>query len=779
MKKKILRIISAGILSMSLCFANVSAVSADEAMPQTITGEAQIQQVESSSSEDTQKTDSEDISEDSEQGMEKPSETESVSSTSSVSEDEDTENSEPQSKAEDTETVTEAVQVSSDVENLVSAAAHITDCSSDQVAEISQKIENVQNTMDSLSEDEQDILSDSREALDNAAIAVESFQNPVSDQHFLAGDGEHMNSFRYINGQSVTEALEDVSQEGAAIEAYANGESDTVVQGLKDGTISVNTADKTDLQTEADASDSQAILLGTKDTKEGIDVSQFQGKIDWAAVKKAGVKFAIIRCGYGDNDSSQDDTKWEFNVAECEKYGIPYGVYLYSYAIDTQGAKREAAHVLRLIKGHSLALPVYLDMEDNTQYEAGKSTIVSIANTFCSTIREAGYDAGVYSSTSWWNSVLSPIAYDTTIYQWVAEWESSSVHASARYQMWQYDSTGKVSGITQNVVDKDRWYGDFPAAIGESPSRTSDGTGISYQAHVQNIGWESKTRSNGETSGTVGQSLRMEAIRIGISGNSNVGVAYQTHVENIGWQNQVSSWKTAGTTGQGLRMEAIKICLTGADADRYDVYYRVQVENIGWMGWAKNGNAAGTQGYGCRMEAIQIILVDKGAEAPSSDGAAVSAAFRERTNNVSYSVHVQNFGWQENMTDGDTAGTTGRSLRLEAIQISSPLADIQYRTHIQQIGWQNGWTDEGNVSGTTGKSLRMEAIQIRLTGASASQYDIYYRVHLQNIGWTDWASNGAPCGSTGYSYRMEAIQIVLVNKGGSAPGSTSRAFYSR
>jgi uncharacterized protein YjdB len=107
------------------------------------------------------------------------------------------------------------------------------------------------------------------------------------------------------------------------------------------------------------------------------------------------------------------------------------------------------------------------------------------------------------------------------------------------------------------------------------------------------------------------------------------------------------------------------------------------------------------------------------------------------------------------------------------------VADIQYRTHVQNIGWQNGWTNEGNVSGTTGRSLRLEAIQIRLTGASASQYDIYYRVHVQNIGWTDWASNGASCGSAGYSYRMEAIQIVLVKKGSSAPGSTSRVFYQK
>ena len=231
-------------------------------------------------------------------------------------------------------------------------------------------------------------------------------------------------------------------------------------------------------------------------------------------------------------------------------------------------------------------------------------------------------------------------------------------------------------------------------------------------------------------------------------------------MQNIGWQNPVSNWGDAGTTGKSLRMEAIKISLTGADASKYDIYYRVHVQNIGWMGWAKNGEAAGTQGYSYRMEALQIVLVDKGAAAPSSQGAAVSEAFREKTTNVSYSTHVQNIGWQGNVTDGDTSGTTGRSLRLEAIKISSPVADIQYRTHV-------------------GRSLRLEAIQIRLTGASASQYDIYYRVHVQNIGWTDWASNGASCGSAGYSYRMEAIQIVLVKKGSSAPGSTSRVFYQR
>lgn len=771
--------ITAGALSAVMCLADVSAVFAGDQADQTITGGTQVQQVQSSSSESLQNEDGGGTSDAGSQDIALPSGAENVSSTSDSSE-ESTENSEPQTNSEDAGTVTEAVQASTDVENLVSAAAQIADCSSDQAAQISQQIEAVQSTMDSLSEEEQDILSGSREALDNAAAAVEVYQNPEQDQHSLVPDDGHQNSFRYLNGQPVTEALEDVSQEGDAIEAYADGESDSVVQGLKDGSISVSTAEGASLRKSGTEGtrDAQAILLGTGDVREGIDVSQWQGTIDWAAVKNAGVKFAILRCGYGENDSSQDDQKWEYNVAQCEKYGIPYGVYLYSYATDADGAASEANHVLRLIQGHTLTLPVYLDMEENGQRAKGSSTVVSIATTFCSAIRAAGYNAGIYSSTSWWNSVLSPLAYDTTFYHWVAQW-NSSVTASARYQMWQYADNGKISGITGNTVDLNRWYGDFPTPSAGNFPRTSDGTGVTYQTHVQNIGWESFNRSNGETSGTVGQSLRLEAIHIAITGNRNVGVTYQTHVQNIGWQNPVSSWETAGTTGKSLRMEAIKISLTGTDASKYDIYYRVHVQNIGWMGWAKNGEAAGTQGFSYRMEALQVVLVDKGAAAPSSGGAAVSEAFREKTTNVSYSTHVQNIGWQGNVTDGSTSGTTGRSLRLEAIKISSPVADIQYRTHIQNIGWQNGWTNEGNVSGTTGRSLRMEAIQIRLTGASASQYDIYYRVHVQNIGWTDWASNGASCGSAGYSYRMEAIQIVLVRKGSSAPGSTSRVFYQR
>lgn len=142
-----------------------------------------------------------------------------------------------------------------------------------------------------------------------------------------------------------------------------------------------------------------------------------------------------------------------------------------------------------------------------------------------------------------------------------------------------------------------------------------------------------------------------------------------------------------------------------------------------------------------------------------------------------YRTHVQDIGWQGNVSNGAISGTSGKSKRLEGICITVDNLDggIEYMTHVQDIGWMD-WTSDGDLSGTTGQSKRLEAIQIRLTGAAADTYDIYYRVHVQDTGWLDWAQNGQPAGTAGFSYRLEAIQIMLVTKGEAAPGSTATAF---
>lgn len=140
---------------------------------------------------------------------------------------------------------------------------------------------------------------------------------------------------------------------------------------------------------------------------------------------------------------------------------------------------------------------------------------------------------------------------------------------------------------------------------------------------------------------------------------------------------------------------------------------------------------------------------------------------------VKYSTHVQNIGWQNSVYDGQLAGTSGQSLRLEGITISldNPISGmrIKYQTQIQNIGWQN-WVYDGQVSGTLGKGLRLEAIKIILEGAP-SGYHIQYQVHVQNVGWQNWVQDGAMAGTQGQSLRLEGIRIRIVKAESSLTGA--------
>lgn len=135
---------------------------------------------------------------------------------------------------------------------------------------------------------------------------------------------------------------------------------------------------------------------------------------------------------------------------------------------------------------------------------------------------------------------------------------------------------------------------------------------MTVQSHVGNVGWQGAVKE-GEVSGTVGRSLRMEAfiIRCGDFLGRN-GIQYRAHVQNVGWQGWCNSGGVSGTTGKSLQMEAVQIRLAGNIASPFEVYYRVHVGGIGWMGWAKNGASAGTTGGSRRIEAIQVKLVRKG-----------------------------------------------------------------------------------------------------------------------------------------------------------------------
>ena len=197
--------------------------------------------------------------------------------------------------------------------------------------------------------------------------------------------------------------------------------------------------------------------------------------------------------------------------------------------------------------------------------------------------------------------------------------------------------------------------------------------------------------------------------------------------------------------------------------EEYDVYYRVHVQNFGWLDWAKNGEIAGTVNYGYRMEAIKIALVRKDGEGLTPVGTS-SKTFDTQ---AVYSAHVQNIGWQDEVYNGETIGTVGQGLRMEALKLDlyKPLyaGNVTYSAHIQNIGWQD-WKKDGEISGTIGKKLQMEAVKIKLTGEMADHYDIYYRAQVEELGWLEWVKDGKEAGTTGKGYRLESLEIKLVPK---------------
>jgi GH25 family lysozyme M1 (1,4-beta-N-acetylmuramidase)/LysM repeat protein len=189
----------------------------------------------------------------------------------------------------------------------------------------------------------------------------------------------------------------------------------------------------------------------------GIDVSSYQGTINWDKVKSH-IDFAILRVGVGSNNASQDDSKFKRNADECTRLGIPFGVYLYSYATTVDKAKSEAEHVLRLISGYKVPYKVWYDLEDSgTTQKCSAKLIGDMAEAFCTAIKNKGYEVGIYANKYWFTSILTDprFAYYP---KWVAQYYNECTY-QGKYVAWQYTSTGKIDGINTNV-DCNRWYGE-------------------------------------------------------------------------------------------------------------------------------------------------------------------------------------------------------------------------------------------------------------------------------------------------------------------------------
>lgn len=150
----------------------------------------------------------------------------------------------------------------------------------------------------------------------------------------------------------------------------------------------------------------------------------------------------------------------------------------------------------------------------------------------------------------------------------------------------------------------------------------------------------------------------------------------------------------------------------------------------------------------------------------------ITRTYADTTTNsahISYTAHCQKTGWQDAVTDGTLAGTTGKGLRLEAFQVrlSGVSGGVSYSSYVNGSGWQSN-VQNGATSGTTGQQKEISAVKISLTGNAANQYDVYYQIHKSHTGWSGWVKNGVTLG-TATSYKIEGLQILLVKKGNAAP----------
>lgn len=239
------------------------------------------------------------------------------------------------------------------------------------------------------------------------------------------------NSWRFVDGEQIY-SYEGASTDGATpgISLFAAEEDATShatwykSNGITSYTYKEKPTDK----------GKKISISGAK--RVGIDVSYHNGTINWEKVKNSGVSFAIIRCGYGSDFTSQDDTQFLNNVKGAQKNGIDIGIYLYSYAKNTTGndssAASEAKHVLRLLdvaglKPKDLAYPVFFDMEEDYQRKLGSKKLGELATTFCDAISAAGYEVGIYSNKDWWSNCLTDPVFDNPDWhKWAARYPGSN-----------------------------------------------------------------------------------------------------------------------------------------------------------------------------------------------------------------------------------------------------------------------------------------------------------------------------------------------------------------
>ena len=331
-----------------------------------------------------------------------------------------------------------------------------------------------------------------------------------------------------------------------------------------------------------------------------VDISEFQQGINFNKMKNDGIKAVVIRAGYG-RESSQKDSMFESHYKNAKSENMMIGVYWYSYADSVGDAEKEAKACLECINNKSLDMPIYYDLEDNSQTKLGKAKLTEIAEHFCETIKKSNYRAGVYANLNWFNNYLDYDKLKKKYSIWLAQYNSVN---ELNCDIWQNSSTGRVSGYGGNI-DTNIIYNEnvFKNIKVEKPTLT-------YRVYADGQ-WYDEVKGLSKIAGRKKQAISAVAVKV-----SKGNIKYRVHLLNGDWLPWVTDYdindNVNGYAGiKGKVIDGLQVEFEGVG--NYKATYRVRKQGQKFFDWQhnteKDSNQDGYAGlFGAKIDGLQITL---------------------------------------------------------------------------------------------------------------------------------------------------------------------------
>lgn len=368
-----------------------------------------------------------------------------------------------------------------------------------------------------------------------------------------------------------------------------------------------------------------------------IDVSGHDGLIDWDSAKEH-IEGVIIRIGYGNDYAYQDDKQAVQNMDECERLGIPYGVYIYSYAMTMQETESEISHTLRMLKGRNPVRGVWFDMEDADEYkknhgmdvysEEDRTLLTDICIRFIEEMHSRGYITGVYANYDYYKNVLDTNRLYMTegFNMWLAHWDVEEPDMDC--MMWQFGAYR----IGDHEFDGNIYYADYSSPYKDAYIETSAQAGrkvnVIYQAQIDGDYWLPQVINDEDYAGIRGRNIT------GIILSTDIGYAVYRVYSNGRWLAYVDSRNSDisdyynGYAGNGYSIEAVEVYYYTPDTLLYNegphyqaftengykyAYYRVSTTGNDYFPYQtdneRNDGQDGYAGiYGRKVDRFQIVI---------------------------------------------------------------------------------------------------------------------------------------------------------------------------